>query len=219
MNRWCVVIVTFGEPYDEFQPRLLASLDVHWRGDRMIWTGKLPDGAPSHSQCPFGFKLYAIKAARDAGHRGVVWMDGGGYLTGPVDPLLERTSREGCYIVEGTKPLSWWVSEEAARGMGVTRGDMDLRGWKLCGGTPYAFDFDHPVADQFFRRWWHAMEAGHFRHVPGDGTNGFHGSRHDESIASILMYQLGITPQRFGEFYVGDEKDSPTSFIRSGHAP
>lgn len=217
--KWCVVNVTFGEPYDEFQPRLLASLDKYWGGPRMIWTGELPKGSPSHVECPFGFKLHAIKAAYDAGYEGVIWLDGGGYLTGPIDRLIEQTTKDGYYFVYNPiEPLSRWVSDEALKGLGTTRQQVADYGWKLFAGTPYALSLTNAITSSFWVRWWSAMERGLFKHVAGDSSTDFYGHRHDEAVAAVIAYQLGMKPSEFGGFYVGDEKDTPTSFIRSGHA-
>jgi hypothetical protein len=169
--------------------------------------------------CPFGFKLHAIKAARDAGFDGVIWLDGGGYLTGPMDRLMEHTESIGHYFIDNPlEPLSRWVSDEALAILGPKREYIRDMGWKLFGGTPYAFDFRHERTRAFFSQWWTAMELGAFRHVAGQHGTEFHGHRHDEAVAAVIAHQMGMEVSPFMEFYVGDEKDTPTSFIRSGHA-
>lgn len=217
MKDACIVNCTFGEPYDEYQPRLLASLDKYWKGPRITWTNCLPSGAPPHSVSPFGFKLHAIQYARESGFNTVVWLDGGGYLIGPIDELLRKTFNTGYYAVEGYEPIYRWVSDEALHHLGETRQGLKEKGWKLFGGTPYAFDFTKDVTKEFFRRWWRAMQMGMFKHISGDSKTDFHGHRHDEAIATILFHQMGMIPSKIGEFYGGDEKESaPTVVIKSG---
>jgi hypothetical protein len=216
MNGYCIVNCAFGEPYDECQPRLQESLAKHWKGPRIIWTDALPAGSPTHSESPFAFKLYAMKYARESGYPGVIWLDGGGYLTGSIEGLINKTINTGYYAVEGWFPLYQWISDDALRHLGETRHGLKEKGWKLMGGTPYALDFRVDIACTFFDRWWKAMEAGCFKHVPGDSNTDFHGHRHDEAVASVLFHQLGMTPSPLGEFYSGDESDLPTVAIRSG---
>jgi hypothetical protein len=221
VKSFCVVNATFGAYYLPYQKRLLASLDKYWSGPRMIWTDELPKGSPPHQGAFYAFKLYAIKEAMEAGHEGIIWLDGGGYLTAPIEPLIEKIKLEGYYAVKSPELIYKWIGVKAMKYFGYTRETLKAKAietdWRLIGGTPYGFDFSHDITKEFFSRWWSAMEAGMFSHEPGDSSE-FRGHRHDEAIASMLYGIMGMKASWFGEFYSGDEKDSqPGTVIKSGY--
>jgi hypothetical protein len=182
----------------------------------MFWTGEYPPGSQDHETCPYGFKVYAFLAAMRAGYQQILWLDTSVFATKPIDPIFEKIESEGHFMIIGGDKLGNWSSDHALNLFGVTRGAaMDMQ---LIGGTVLGLDLTNTRTQNFLERWkWHA-DNGTFIDPGGNKRGTMSGEtsadrhptgshRHDETVGSLLAYELGMELTWLGNLFQGDGDD------------
>jgi hypothetical protein len=219
-------------PYAPLQARQVGSLRATgWSGGLLTWT-QLPPGSPTHEDAPYGFKIFALREAERRGHTTILWLDAPCVATRPLDPLFDRTEREGHLFVTGGERLGHWASDECLGASGLTRDRaMEL---PLLNGTLIGLDLSNGRSREWLDLLQRSCERGLFRgpwlsdqapaevraRKPGKPV-GFvsvdprcWGHRHDEAVGSALAHRLGmaISPQA-GIF---DTEDAPVRSLPRG---
>lgn len=207
--RRCIVNVATGR-YAPLQARLVESLRATgWPAGLLTWTG-FPPGSPSHVDDPYGFKIFALRAAERGGDRTVLWLDAPCIAGGPLDPLFERIEKEGHLFVTSGQRLGNWASDECLAAAGLSRDDaMAL---PLLNGTFIGLDLSNERSRRWLDELQRACERGLFRgpwlseHAP-PGVRAMKpgravgfvskdprcwGHRHDEAVGSALAHRLGM---------------------------
>lgn len=200
-------------PFEPSLRRLDRSLDrVGFGGLRRFWeAGAFPDGCPDHLDVPFAFKPHCFAAAGASGLRNVLWLDATCVVIQPLDEIFERIAGRG-YILfchRGLK-LGQWASDAALAAFRFDRETaMHL---PEVNASALGLDLDHPVAAEFLARWRGAADDGTaFRGVeePIRSADDYqavkwnrsgrcssdprvNGHRHDQTVAGILAYELGM---------------------------
>lgn len=199
----CVVNVAVDGPGRDWcergQHRLDAALTaVGFSGPRLLWTGRLPPGSPTHEESPYAFKVFALLEAFRRGHRRVLWLDASVVPLGPLDPVEAALDAHGCFLLRyGNLTIGPWSSDRALAALGLDRDEaFDVP--KIIAGA-IGLDLADARAQQFLRRWHaHALDGVTF---PGAYTNEHgqvsadprvRGHRHDQVAASVLAWRLGM---------------------------
>lgn len=202
----CVVSVATGSKshYYVWQKRLWSSLaDVGFTGDRMFWNKELPPGSPTHAESPYAFKPAAFLAAREAGHKQILWCDSAVWARRPLDPAFDLLERQGFLFFYNGYLCGNWITDAALEKQGLTRDEaMEIPDFTGC---CMGLDLNHPLGAEFLARWHEASIDG--VSFVGDWTNErkqcstdprCRGHRHDQVIGSIIAHRMGMTPVHGG---------------------
>lgn len=206
------------EDYRKSQLRQIKSfVDTGWDGDYLLrcedgycdnyagvdiklgwlpitkWYGK----SPSHYEVPYGFKCYQIQEAIEAGYRKILWCDSTIVKVGNLDPLFEHAAKHGVCAFENLGyPLKYWIHDAASSKLGIT--DEQLESMKQIMACVMVFDFDNPIGEEVFYKWFDAGRDGvsfNMRDYKSD-REGWKGHQGDQPIISALLnlYNIPILP-------------------------
>lgn len=215
--------VAFGAWHPQGQDRLDASLDaVGFKGSRLYWRDHLPAGCPAHERdaAPYAFKPWALRAAQVAGADIAIWVDASYWAVRPLDSLVAYTEEHGCWFHGPDHDAGMWTSDRCLAAFGRTRDQTMGVAMILAGGM--ALDFRHERARVFLDRYQQGARDGLFA---GDWKNDRGqvssdprclGHRHDQSVASLLIAEMGLPmTQRFARF-ANDVGDGEPTWLLQG---
>lgn len=178
-------IVTFAHPrYYNAATRLARSLN-HF-DPRIDFFGYTTEkellGCPLHSNTPYAFKMYAIKAALDKGYSKVLWLDSSMYLIRDLSMIWDELESFGyCLQSAGTANLKDWINDDALKTFGVPRWAVD--GVTMYAGAMMGFDMMNDKAKMLFELMKTNIEC--FK-------GGWKDHRHDQSIGSLIAFMKGM---------------------------
>lgn len=209
------VIINFANQvgrYRLMQDRLSQSLDkVGYDGDRMFYnheahiSGDCPyhksDDLSLHSQgrvVPYGFKAYAIKKALDQGYDNIIWADAAIYATKDISKFIKHIEKEGYIFFDNIGfSIGDYTSDKCLEKFGWNRAKAFNH--KMIMACLMGFNRNSPVALEFIEKYYQAARDGVSYIGSWHNTNGevssdlrVKGHRHDQSVASILIEDLGM---------------------------
>ena len=204
----CIVNVGFGGWYPKGSKRLERSLIYHgFAGEIKTWTNELPPGSPTHEECPYGMKLYAMQWAMEQGHQSILWLDSSAWCVKYPKVHQDAMARDGYYLVgNGDWKADQWTNDVCLAHFGLTR--EEAAAIPLVSGGIIGLDFRNEIAREFFRQYAEAMNAGAFKGswtaVPEEGSGErYRGHRHDQSRAPISAHRMGLFkhPEQTYDYY------------------
>lgn len=201
------VIVTFADDagnYRKAVDRMEQSLiTTGWDGDFLPFHDYEEIGSPRHKgspdAVPYAFKAYSIKKAMDLGYRKILWLDSVIYATYTVNPLFDHIGKHG-YLLFNNPPFT----------IGEYTSDACLRRWNMNRDIAFmlpmtmacvqGFDVGNPTANRFLVLYILAAKDGVSYHGDWHNSKGqvssdprCKGTRHDQSVASILAARENMT--------------------------
>jgi hypothetical protein len=191
---FCIVNVgTNG--YVTISERLNTSLNnVGYAGGRLIYSGRLPEGSPTHQETPYAFKIYAIEQALRLGYKQVLWLDSSLYPIRPLDDIQKYINDNGWFMFRTGYNLAQSVNDRTLEYARITRDEAETV-------TEYAsgcvgLNFELPEAKELFNKWKQYMIDGQFKgsrsHDNQSDDLRFLFHRQDQSCLSLSMYTNGI---------------------------
>lgn len=176
--------------------------------DLFAWANQLPPGSPGHGEYPYAFKAFALKHAADQGYTTLLWADASILPVQSLAPVWERIERDGYWVSDNGWNNGEWTADQAYPFLPVTREEnwkiphvvatcfgLDLR--SEIGGT-FLAEYLRMATNGAFRGPWYNRNHTDYRELRdsrcspcGDAT--VRGHRHDQTVASILAHQLGMT--------------------------
>lgn len=198
MSRCVVNVAT--DRYVRGQQRLedLARVPV------VKWTNEMPPGSPSHSEVPYAFKAWALKAAADQGYTTLLWADA---CIRPRDltALFERIERDGYWMSRNGWTNAEWTADSAYAALGITVAEnQDI---PHVVATAFGISLDHYAGRTFLAEylrlaqngsfcgpWWNSNHPEYRRwlHSRPCGDHTVRGHRHDQTAASVIAWKLGF---------------------------
>lgn len=201
----------------------------------MTWANQLPAGCPPHrvqgtygarhmgkpsDACvPYAFKAYALKAAADAGHTSLLWLDASVIPQHPLDRIWQEIETKGYFIPLNGWDNSDWTADSAypdlfpeffqsnAGGLEFARGVN--RGIRHAVGTAFGLDLKMANAAVFLHEYyrlgsttrafcgpWQNELVAKVPHRNDDRPSGVCGPvttlghRHDQTAISVLAWRL-----------------------------
>lgn len=159
-------------------------------------------GSPLHKgspdAVPYAFKALSIKKAIEEGARFILWCDSVVYATKSIEPIFEQIERDGYLFFDNIGySIGDYTSDSCLAKFGMSREEAFES--KMIMACVMGFDVDNPVAMDFINRYVSAALDGISYH--GDWHNQncqvsndmrVKGHRHDQSVASIIIKQMGL---------------------------
>jgi hypothetical protein len=199
-----VVSVATGPRYCVMQDRLNQMLDP--AEYRVFWREALPPDCPTNEDVPYGFKVWAIKRAVELKAPMVLWLDSSIVPLRPLSSLWKLIEKQGYWFSEnlpqGRLDLPcWncgeWTCDSALGPLGITREEAFTIPQVIA--TAFGLDFRRQIARDFFDEYLRlAVERTAFQGpwYNRDGSASADprvlGHRHDQTVASVLAWRLGM---------------------------
>lgn len=168
-------------------------------------------GSPFHKgspdAVPYAFKAYSIRKAINEGARFILWADSVVYATKSITPVFNHIEREGYLLLDNIGfSIGDYTSDACLAKFGMSRTEAFES--KMIMGCLMGFDTQNVQAFDFLNRYITAASDG--VSYLGSWTNEnlqvsndmrVKGTRHDQSVASILAKQLNMNITRAQDTY------------------
>jgi hypothetical protein len=148
---------------------------------------------------PYAFKPYSIKKAAEQGADLVLWCDSVVYATKSINPVFDHIKQNGYLLFDNVGySIGDYTSDACLQKWGMTRAEAFES--KMLMACVMGFDISNPIAQEFLMKYTNAASDG--VSYPGDWFNNnmqvsndmrVKGHRHDQSVASIIAKQMGLT--------------------------
>ncbi|NCX55608.1 MAG: hypothetical protein EBW87_00195 [Burkholderiaceae bacterium] len=160
-------------------------------------------GSPLHKNSPgaipYAFKPFSIKKAIEEGARYILWCDSAVYATKSIDPVFDHIKKHGYLFFNNIGfSIGDYTSDACLDKWGMSRSESFNH--PMIMACVMGFDIEHPQARKFLDLYIGAVSDG--VSYPGSWTNEdlqvsndmrCRGHRHDQSVASIIVAQMGLT--------------------------
>lgn len=191
MEKKAICSIAFGDKrYTEQLVRLTDSIASNDPDCELFFYHDFyPPGAKNHEESMYGFKVHAIKAAKEAGFKHIIWLDPACIVKGELDYYFNNDIP--IVAVKDDNLLENTISDKAL----TYYGDPEIIGWHLVGGSLYTWDFTKPITEDVFNHWAKAEDKGVFGTVQQAASEQINKHRNDESCLAVSLYLHGIEPQ------------------------
>jgi hypothetical protein len=196
-------IVTFvsldQERYRKGFERLKQSIEkVGFDGDFLAFHDESElEGCPLHSEVPYAFKAYAIKKAIDLGYKTILWVDAPVWAQDNLENVFAHIKRHGYLFFDNIGfSIGDYTSDNCLLTHNMTR--VEAFKTKMIMACCMGIDVRNNQAHDFFERYYNAANDGSY--IGNWNNNNLtestdlrcKGHRHDQSVASILIAQMGL---------------------------
>ena len=212
----CIVnYITRNTWHPHGQERLKESIHrTGYDGDILVFDNENFTTCPPHSKTPYGFKLFVMDEARKLGYDKVLWLDASFWAIRTLDGLFEMIEENGFLVQDSGYPLGQWVTDDCVKRMGENRNE--LFDHRIFSGGFMGIDFSNKEMNSFFNRFFEYAKEGHcfrgpWRNKDNEASTDprVSGHRHDMSVGSILMKELGMSihlNNTFFDYYAWHQK-------------
>ena len=201
----CIVNVATGPRYANGQERLATNPHVI-ETPVMLFRDQMPPGSPSHTEVPYAFKPWAMKAAAEVGAEVLLWADASIVPIRSLDPLWEKIEREGAWISRNGYRNSEWTAESAYADLDVTHEENDAIEHVVA--TTFGLNLNHATGRYIFDEYLRLAQTRAFCGPWRGGIGVQH--RHDQTALSVIAWRAGVEltspPEWFA--YRGGEVES-----------
>ncbi len=206
-----IAFVTFANNGHENNSRPLQESikNIYPKSDFYLFTKYDEINSPSHNDCPYGFKPYAVDYLKNKGYRFIIWCDSCIRLLKDIDTLLPEVSTRGVFLQQDGWNTGQWANDKSLRYFNVSRDEAtNISAIYAC---IMLFDFNNLVAHQFLNEWKTACDNGIFcgKWNNKDKTESDDerclGHRHDQTCAELISYKMNI-PRGFLLLTNGENK-------------
>ena len=177
-----------------------------------------PIGSPTHEQIPYAFKVHCIKALSGY-HDVILWADSSAWLMNDPKPIFDIIKEQGYIIFDnfGNNNAHWCNDRQLWR-FNFTRDEAEKQ--KHVVGGLFGIDFSSEIGNEIFNQY--KLLADLFK---GEWSNKnltesidprCQGSRHDQSILSLIAAQRGLTITDQNKFFTFDPTQKDCIFALQG---
>jgi len=213
MRRAAISLATSQGRYAQGLQRLADSLRRSgFTGEFIGWPpGQFPAGCPPHLDVPFAFKPYCFAEARQRGLEAVLWLDSSSVAVRSLEPLFKQIEERGYFLFKnGRFRVGEWASDLALERLGVSR--EEALSLPEVNAAVIGLNLKHPLGSAFLDQWHAEAKVGlafrgvaegpltlaDYRNVKRnrEGRVSAHprvrGHRHDQTVAGVLAWRLGL---------------------------
>lgn len=194
-----VISLGIGQRFGMGLTRLEAGLKANGYEGEIHLFREYPEGCPTHREIPYGFKPWLLDWARRRGDSEALWMDSACVPVKSLDRVFALMRRQGYVFPYSPLRIGEWCSDAALNTMGLTR-EKVMGLWPSIWATVMGLNFRNALANEFLDRWLAKSRDGVSFHGDWTNENGqvssdprVQGHRHDQTIATILAFQMGLT--------------------------
>jgi hypothetical protein len=209
------VVVNFANNvgrYIQMQKRLAQSLErVGFDGDIVLYNHEehITHSCPYHKSedpnlhangrvVPYGFKAYAIEEMIKRGYENIIWADAAVYASKDIAPFIKQIEEDGYIFFDNVGfSVGDYTSDRCLRKHGWTREKAFQA--RMIMACLMGFNTKSKEAMEFLTKYKHAADDGESYIGAWHNTNGevsedlrVKGHRHDQSVASMLIHDMGL---------------------------
>jgi len=160
-------------------------------GEKIIsWRNTLPTYSPAHSEIPYAFKAWALKAAHCShGADVVLWCDAC-IMPGarPLSELWAMIERNGYWFSRNGYSNDTWTCKEAYPLLGIT--EEENKNVEHVVATTFGLDLRSAIGRAFLDEYLRLAQNRSFCGPWIGGVGVQH--RHDQTAASVIAHRLGM---------------------------
>ncbi len=197
MNRR-IISLGVGHTYPDLLARLEKSLGAVGETATRRLCRDYPDGCPTLSEIPFGFKPWLFWEAYQQGCDQVLWLDSQVFTQRPLDPVWEKVGSDGHFFIGDAWNCGQFCSDAALEPLGITREEA----WTIpqIWAKAVGLDFTHEKSIEFLAEWLRLSRDGVTFHGRAKRRNRpydpaarvVYGHRHDQTAASVLVHRMEL---------------------------
>jgi hypothetical protein len=158
-------------------------------------------GSPHHkghpSAIPYAFKAKSIKKAMEEGHRYILWCDSVVYATKSLEPIFDHIKEHGYLFFDNIGyTIGDYTSDNCLSMYGMSR--EEAFNSKMIMACVMGFDTQNPKAKEFLDKYIEGAKNGscigdwHNNNLQVSNDMRVKGHRHDQSVASVIIKQMGL---------------------------
>jgi len=209
------------ENYADYALKLKASLNsMHIQNK--IWINEYPVGSPSHQNCPYAFKYFAIKDAVNKGYKKVLWLDSVCKICGNTNELMSILESKKYFLPPDGWYVGQWCKDDALAPLEITREESFTI--PVLAAKHMAFNFNDERNVRFLERFKYFIDYDSGNVLRGSWTNGNKevsqdskvlGHRHDQTVLSVIAHKFGmLLDGSLNEMIVWHSETKPRQVIR-----
>jgi hypothetical protein len=188
----CIINAALGSWYPKGQERLVRSLVYHgFQWDILTWTDWPNDNYDKSN--PYNVKAAAFEEALKKGYTHILWLDCSVWALQHPEKMFDRINEQGYYINTSGHNCAQICADACLEYFGISRDEAETM--ESCSSGIMGINTLHPLGGQFLQRFIQAAKDGAFAgsrlHDNQSADPRFLFHRQDQSVASILFYQLG----------------------------
>ncbi len=167
---------------------------------RTEWIG------PTHEELPYAFKLDMIDLAKSMGYKTIVWLDSSVVVHGYPQEALDHAEKWGVATWENPNDLEKFTNDSTIKAFNI----KSFRGMKqvMAGCQVWNLENDHgclALIEWYLNRHLFAEDQ--------TEREGFVAHRHDQTILSIVLHEIGIPILDYGGMAYPDHITDKTYFV------
>lgn len=203
--------------YTKYQSDLKNSfIKAGFKGDFLFWNFEKDLKCPPHKEVPYAFKSYAFQEAIKKGYEYILWADSPIKVIGDLNKAFDRLKEYGYLLGTGGWNTGQWCSDDCMNAFGLIREEL----FKMPHLTAcvMGFDYTNDLSKEFLRQLhFRAVEQitfkGAWKNLNKEVSDcpDVLGHRHDQTVASIIAQNLGMT--YWQPFVTYDENYKPDNII------
>lgn len=187
-----IVSLGVGNWYPQGIARLRASCEKV-KAPHSLFT-QYPSDVPTHAQLPYAFKLYMMRLVGKESPI-VLWLDSSCWLQHDPTPLFDHIEKHGYLIFDGGWSNAHWCNDKQLESFGFTRDEAEKQ--KHVIGGIVGLDLQSEVGKAIFERWFAHIDLfnGNWdnKALTESQDKRCLGSRHDQSVLSLIVADMGLT--------------------------
>lgn len=201
LTQACITSVANGYFVDGLNRLDKAIWETNQGMKRVWWRDKWPPGSPSHRECNYAFKGYALEHAVNSGDvRFLIWADSSIVPLRRLDPILEIAAEQGAWVSNNGFTNYQWTQDSAYKTLFP---HLDLEPAREMNKTIkhvvagfFVLDLHHQTGAWMYSEFVRLAKSGCF-HGPhsNDGSIGppdVLGHRHCQSALSVIAWRARI---------------------------
>lgn len=153
-----------------------------------------PIGCPTHEQTPYAFKPYCMEAVRKY-HDIVLWCDSSGWLMNHPQPIFDIIEKQGYIFFYNGWNNAQWCNDRQLEAFGFSRDEAEKQ-HHVVGGL-FGIDFRTEIGQTIWKLYWSSIDLfkGQWdnKHLTESADPRCLGSRHDQSILSLIVATMNLT--------------------------
>lgn len=207
--------------YVRGQERLVKSLNYHgYGGDILTWGEQWP--MPGYNQnCAYNIKAACFEKAIELGYTTILWLDCSVWCIRPTTDIFDQIVKYGYYAWGSGYLASQTCNDKVLEYFGISRDEAETI--PDCSSSMLGINVGNPKGGEFIRRFIQAAKddmflGSKYHDIKESADPRFLHSRHDQSVATLLLYQLGmnLTPPGVHSYVYAPTMPETTIFAMMG---